>query len=171
LVVDDEELARRTLVEHLEKEPDVRVVGECANGFEAVKAVQELAPDILFLDVQMPKLDGFEVLELLDRRPAVVFVTAYDAHAIRAFAVNAVDYLLKPFSPERLKEALERAKARRGEAPREAADLSAAARGPGRHLTRIALKEGARVVVLPVERVDFVRAEDDYVVLCSGRKE
>src|SRR5262249_36002916 len=170
LVVDDEELARRTLVEHLEKEPDVRVVGECANGFEAVKAVQELAPDILFLDVQMPKLDGFEVLELLDRRPAVVFVTAYDAHAIRAFEVNAVDYLLKPFSPERLKEALERAKARRGEAPGGRKDLAAAARA-GRHLTRIALKEGARVVVLPVERLDFARAEDDYVVLSSSGKE
>jgi two-component system LytT family response regulator len=170
LVVDDEELARRTLREHLEAEPDVLVVGECANGFEALKAVQELAPDVVFLDVQMPKLDGFEVLELLEHPPAVVFVTAHDAHAIRAFEVNAVDYLLKPFSPERLREALARARAR-GRGAAHVAALSAAAREPGRHLTRLALKDGARVVVLPVERLDFARAEDDYVVLSSGGRE
>jgi two-component system, LytTR family, response regulator len=172
LVVDDEELARRALVEQLADEPDVAVVGECANGFEAVKKVAELRPDILFLDVQMPKLDGFEVLELLDARPAVIFVTAYDAHAIKAFEVNAVDYLLKPFSKERLRAALARAKERLGAPAREETGaLAASARAPGEYLTRLALKEGSKVVVLPVERVDWIRAQDDYVLLRSAGKE
>ncbi|MCL4809158.1 MAG: response regulator, partial [Thermoanaerobaculia bacterium] len=100
-VVDDEELARAVVLEHLAAHPDVTVVAECANGLEAIEAVAAHAPDLLFLDVQMPRLTGFETLELLDPRPAVVFVTAYDRHAVRAFEVNAVDYLLKPFSRER----------------------------------------------------------------------
>ena len=116
-IVDDEPLARAVMREYLAPVPDVEIVAECANGFEAVKVVSELHPDLLFLDVQMPKLDGFEVLELVGRDVAVVFVTAYDQYAIRAFDVHAVDYLLKPFSPERLGEALARARERlqRGE--------------------------------------------------------
>src|SRR6187455_2668010 len=116
-IVDDEALARAVLREYLSPMADVEIVAECANGFEAVKVVAELRPDLLFLDVQMPKLDGFEVLELVGRDVAVVFVTAFDQYAIRAFDVHAVDYLLKPFSPERLGEALARARERlkRGE--------------------------------------------------------
>src|SRR5438093_7928637 len=116
-IVDDEALARAVLREYLAAVPGVDIVAECANGFEAVKAVSELRPDLLLLDVQMPKLDGFEVLELVGRDVAVVFITAYDQYALRAFDVHAVDYLLKPFSPERLVEALDRARARlqRGE--------------------------------------------------------
>ena len=109
VIVDDEPLARGVVREFAQRQPGVEVVAECANGFEAVKAVSELHPDLLFLDVQMPKLDGFEVLELVGRDVAVVFVTAYDQYAIRAFEVHAVDYLLKPFSPERLGEALAQA--------------------------------------------------------------
>jgi len=105
-IVDDEAPARALLREYLTGHADVEVVAECANGFEAVKAVAELDPDLLLLDVQMPKLDGFEVLELIERPIAVVFVTAYDEHALRAFEVHAVDYLLKPFAPERLAHAL-----------------------------------------------------------------
>src|SRR6188472_2548900 len=118
-IVDDEDLARAVVREYLAGVADVEIVAECANGFEAVKVVSELRPDLLFLDVQMPKLDGFEVLELVGRDVAVVFVTAYDQYAIRAFEVHAVDYLLKPFSPERLGEALSRARERlrRGERP------------------------------------------------------
>src|SRR6185436_8120442 len=128
-IVDDETLARAVMREYLSPLPDVEIVAECSNGFEAVKVVAEQHPDLLFLDVQMPKLDGFEVLELVGRDVAVVFVTAYDQYAIRAFEVHAVDYLLKPFSPERLAEALTRARAPlgRGEAlPIDA--LTAAAR-------------------------------------------
>src|SRR6266853_5144927 len=113
-IVDDEALARSVAREFLSKMPDVEVVAECANGFEAVKAVSDLSPDLLLLDVQMPKLDGFEVLELVGRDVAVVFVTAYDQYALRAFDVHAVDYLLKPFSAERLAAAMERARERLG---------------------------------------------------------
>ena len=114
LLVDDEEPARRILREHLAAHPDIRILGECANGFDAVKAVAEMKPDLLFLDIQMPKLDGFEVLDLIGREIAVIFVTAYDEFALRAFEVHAVDYLLKPFSPERFAEALAQARRRIG---------------------------------------------------------
>src|SRR5918999_848339 len=112
VVVDDEPPARAVIREYLRKHPAVEIVAECGNGFDAVKAVTELSPDLLFLDVQMPKLDGFEVLELLGREVPVIFVTAYDQYAIRAFEVHAVDYLLKPFSEARFAEALTRARER-----------------------------------------------------------
>src|SRR5262250_2153691 len=109
MIIEDEELARQLLRELLKRHPEVEVVCECANGFDAVKVVPELKPDLLFLDIQMPKLDGFEVLELVGSEMAVIFVTAYDQHALRAFEVHAVDYLLKPVVPERFEAALERA--------------------------------------------------------------
>src|SRR5918992_4678471 len=112
IIVDDEPLARAVIREYLKAHPGVEVVAECGNGFEAVKAVSELSPDLMFLDVQMPKLDGFEVLELLGRDVLVIFTTAYDKYALRAFEVHAIDYLMKPFSEERFAEALSRARAR-----------------------------------------------------------
>src|SRR2546423_6052761 len=112
VIVDDEPLARAVVREYASAESEVDIVGECANGFEAVKAVAEQKPDLVLLDVQMPKLDGFEVLELLGRDQAVVFITAYDQYALRAFEVHAVDYLLKPFSAERFQEAIARARDR-----------------------------------------------------------
>jgi two-component system LytT family response regulator len=170
-VVDDEALARAVLREYLTPMEDVDVIAECANGFEAVKVVSELHPDLLFLDVQMPKLDGFEVLELVGRDVAVVFVTAYDQYALRAFEVHAVDYLLKPFSPERLTEALTRARERlrRGERLR-AQDLVAAARPQSSQAGRILVRDGSRVHVLPLEKIDYVQAQDDYVCFrCEGK--
>jgi two-component system LytT family response regulator len=144
VIVDDEELARSLLREYLAGHPEVEIVAECGNGFEAVKTIGELAPDLVFLDVQMPKLDGFEVLELLDSRPAVIFCTAYDEYALRAFEVHAVDYLLKPFGRERLAAAVARARARLAAGAGSAAPpgepagagvrlsgLAGAARGPG----------------------------------------
>lgn len=165
-IVDDEAPARSLLREYLSAFPDVEIVAECANGFEAVKAVEEAAPALLLLDVQMPGLSGFEVLELLGREVAVVFVTAYDEYALRAFDVHAVDYLLKPFSAERLGQALARARQRIGH-PRDAGAeaVAAAARPPGTWLTRIVAREGGRVHVIPVETLDFVEARDDYVCL------
>src|SRR5215471_1692411 len=111
-IVDDEELARKLLREYLSNCDDVEIAAECANGFEAVKAVTDLKPDLLLLDIQMPRLNGFEVLELVGTEVGVIFVTAYDQYALRAFDVHAIDYLLKPVSEERLREALERAKNR-----------------------------------------------------------
>jgi len=169
IIVDDEEPARLALRHDLAAAGDVEIVAECANGFEAVKAVTELGPDLLFLDVQMPKLDGFEVLDLVGRDVPVVFVTAYDEFALRAFEVHAVDYLLKPVSRERLAEALVRARARRTPRP-AAAVLRTAARPAGAPLERIVIRDGANVHVVPVDKIDYVEAQDDYVAFRTGGK-
>lgn len=171
-IVDDEQLARRVLREYVEGIPGVEVVAECANGFEAVKVVSELAPDLLLLDVQMPKLDGFEVLDLVGREVAVIFVTAYDQYALRAFEVHAVDYLLKPIAPERLTEAIERARARLGRGERPQIDgISAAARPDPGHATRVLVRDGSKVHVLPVQKIVYVQAQDDYACFaCDGKE-
>jgi two-component system LytT family response regulator len=172
VIVDDEAPARSLLREYLAAHPGVEVVGECANGFEAVKVIGEQAPDVVFLDIQMPKLDGFEVLDLLERRPAVVFVTAYDEYALKAFEVHAVDYVLKPVTRERLAESLAQARARLGAAAPtpSPATLAAAARPPGRYVERLLVKDGANVHVIPVGLVDWIEAQDDYVgIRAEGR--
>ncbi len=171
VIVDDEEPARAVLREYLGREKGVEIVAECRNGFEAVKAVNELAPDLLFLDIQMPKISGFEVLELLGKDQPVVFVTAFDEHAIQAFEVHAVDYLLKPIAPERVAIALERARERvRRHAPMPVAELAAAGRAEGGALERVLVRQGARVHVIPADRLDWVEAQDDYVSLNSEGK-
>src|SRR5215467_7710570 len=141
VIVDDEEPARRLLREYLAAFDDVEIAAECANGFEAVKAVTDLKPDLVLLDIQMPRLDGFEVLELIGREVGVIFVTAYDKYALRAFEVHAVDYLLKPFSSDRLREALDRARSRiqaGHHLPIE--DLTKAARPAGARSERILIR-------------------------------
>ena len=171
IVVDDEPLARAVVREYLGAHPGVEVVAECANGFEAVKAVSELAPDLMFLDVQMPKLSGFEVLELIGRSVPVVFTTAYDKYALSAFDVHAIDYLLKPFSAERFAEALTRARERL--AAREALPVEAlVADDRAKHspLERVLIRDGSRVHVLPVDAIDYVEAQDDYVAFHSEGK-
>ncbi|HEY2381223.1 MAG TPA: LytTR family DNA-binding domain-containing protein [Terriglobia bacterium] len=164
VIVDDEELARRLLREYLSAYDDVEVVAECANGFEAVKAVTDLKPDLMLLDIQMPRLDGFEVLELVGREVGVIFVTAYDQYALRAFEVHAVDYLLKPFAEDRLRAALDRARSRvAAKALVAPAQLSVMARPAGSHLERVAIRDGANVHVIPVSKIDYIEAQDDYV--------
>ena len=174
VIVEDEELARQVLREMLQSHTEIEIIGECANGFEAVKMVPELKPDLLFLDVQMPKLDGFEVLELIGDEAAIIFVTAYDEHALRAFDVHAVDYLLKPFSAQRLESALERAVRRIERKPQNqqsgAAEIAASARPPGHYAERVVVKDGARVQIISVEKLDYVEAQDDYVSLASQGK-
>ena len=170
LLVDDEDLARHALRELLKQHPEVSVVAECANGFEALKAAAEHQPDIVFLDVQMPKLTGFDVLELIEPQPAVIFVTAYDEFAMKAFEVHAVDYLLKPVGRERFEAALERAKSRIGERTPAAHELAAAARQPQQFLERLVVKDGTRVTLIPVTKLDYVEAQDDYVALASEGK-
>ncbi|HEV2425035.1 MAG TPA: LytTR family transcriptional regulator DNA-binding domain-containing protein [Terriglobia bacterium] len=179
VIVDDEELARQVLSELLRAHPEIEVVAECANGFEAVKALTELKPDLLFLDVQMPKLDGFEVLELAGPVPAVIFVTAYDQFALRAFEAHAVDYLLKPFGAGRLKTAVEHARQRLAKAPPPGAqsgpelrvyELAAAARPPEQYLERLVVRDGSKVILIPVGKLDYAEAQDDYVALCTEGK-
>jgi two-component system LytT family response regulator len=171
IVVDDEELARAVLREFLRAHADVEVLAECANGFEAVKAITELEPDLVFLDIQMPKLDGFEVVELAGRRPRYIFVTAYDQYAVKAFEVHAIDYLLKPFSQQRLDEAVAHARASIGAgsppAVQQMAAEAAVRNGP---LERVLIRDGSRVHVIPVEKIDLFEAQDDYVaILSEGR--
>ncbi|HTS11065.1 MAG TPA: response regulator [Candidatus Limnocylindrales bacterium] len=174
VIVDDEELARQVLREFLAPHGDVEIAAECANGFEAVKAVAERKPDLVFLDIQMPKLDGFEVLELIGPGTAVVFVTAYDSYAIRAFEVHAVDYLLKPIGAERFEAALTRAKERlAGKLPQQTlppTELAAAARPPSQYLDRIPVRDGAKVFIIPIAKLDYAEAQDDYVALASEGK-
>ena len=150
VIVDDEDLARQVVRELLEAHPEIEIAAECANGFEAVKAVTELKPDLLFLDIQMPKLDGFEVLELIGTDMAVIFATAYDQHALRAFEVHAVDYLLKPFGAERFEQALARARQRMGAKLPPASDLKAATRAAGEFAERIVVRDGTRVHIIPI---------------------
>lgn len=174
LIVDDEALARSYLAEQLAGIDGVELVGVAGNGFEAVKLVEELAPELVFLDIQMPKLSGFEVLELLGAdAPAVVFVTAFDEYALKAFEVHAVDYLLKPVEPERLSAAIERVAERlraRAPGPR-AEELAAAARPPGRALERVLIREEGRVHVLAVGAIEYVEAQDDYLCFAAvGKK-
>jgi two-component system LytT family response regulator len=174
MIVDDEDLARQVLREFLSQHPEIEVVAECANGFQAVKCAAELEPDLLFLDIQMPKLDGFEVLELIGANRAVIFVTAYDTFAIRAFEVHAVDYLLKPVSAERFNAALQRAEERLSgktpSAPVAAMELAASARPPLQYLDRIPVRDGTSVFIIQVAKLDYAEAQDDYVALVSGGK-
>ncbi|MBN1271432.1 MAG: LytTR family transcriptional regulator DNA-binding domain-containing protein [Candidatus Aminicenantes bacterium] len=165
LIVDDEPLARESLSMALSSFEEILIIGECADGFEAVKAVQELRPDILFLDIQMPKLDGFDVVELLgEDAPYVVFVTAYDEYALKAFETHALDYLLKPVKPERFARTLEKIKKNlsSGERPNVQGLLQ-------KHqedkipLRRILVKDRMNIHVIPVEKVICFEAQDDYV--------
>ncbi len=168
VVVDDEAPARALLCEYLNGMPDVSIVGVCANGYEAVKAVSEKAPDVVLLDVQMPKLSGFEVVELLtEPRPAIVFVTAYDTYAIEAFAVHALDYLLKPVDPQRLTEAITRAGTAGAGAELSASSLRAVAQ-PAGHLDRILIRDAGQIQVIPTERLDYAESQGDYVIFVVG---
>jgi two-component system, LytTR family, response regulator len=171
VIVDDEPLARAVVREYITAHPGIEIVAECANGFEAVKAVSELSPDLVFLDVQMPKLSGFEVLELIGRQVPVVFTTAYDQYALRAFDVHAIDYLLKPFSEPRFAEALARARERL--AARDATPVDALVsetRARQTPLERVLIRDGSQVHVLPVDKIDYVEAQDDYVAFRAEGK-
>lgn len=181
LIVDDEMLARQVLRELLQSHPEIEVLAECANGFEAVKAVTEHKPDLIFLDVQMPKLTGFDVLELIEGDIAVIFTTAYDQYAMKAFEVHAVDYLLKPIGGERFESAVGRVKTRVAEkrqarqrveadaatSVQRATDLAATARPPQQYLERLVVRDGTRVTLIPTAKLDYVEAQDDYIALAS----
>ena len=179
VIADDEPLARRGIRAHLNLEKDIEIVSECRNGREAVEAIQACSPDLVFLDVQMPELDGFGVVEAVgvERMPAVIFVTAYDRHALRAFEVNALDYLLKPFDGERFAKAVQRARnqiARHGlddfsgQLQNLLADLDLL---PNRkHPRRLVIKSAGRILFIDVDEIDWVEAADNYVRLHSGKE-
>lgn len=169
IIVDDEALARGVVREYLAEHADVEIVAECANGYEAVKAIAELAPDLVFLDIQMPKLDGFEVAELAGDKARYIFATAYDQYAIKAFEFHALDYLLKPFSQQRFDQALAHARGSVGEEAAVGAMVrDAVARN--KPLCRVLIRDGARVHVIASEKIDYIEAQDDYVQIRSEGK-
>ncbi len=167
LIVDDEELARLLLKDSLKDIPEIRVTGEAANGFEALKAINEEKPDLVFLDVQMPKLTGFEMLELLEHRPEIIFVTAYDEYALKAFEQNAVDYLLKPYTTKRLRDAVDKALLRiqSGQSENAVMEMSEKLQSSEEKLERIVVKTGSKIKIIPVREIQYLQAEDDYVMI------
>jgi two-component system, LytTR family, response regulator len=169
LIIDDEFLARELVKKYLSDIDGVVILGECENGFEAIKAIQELKPDLLFLDIQMPKIDGFELLELLDPKPEIIFTTAFDQYAIKAFEMNAIDYLLKPFSKSRLEQALEKARKRISEKqlPGQLGKLQQVLDEGPKTLERVITRLGSKITVIPVEKIWYLEASDDYVMIHS----
>lgn len=173
IIIDDEKLAREIIKKYLDHHPGIEIAAECANGFEGIKKINEFKPEIIFLDIQMPKLNGFEMLELIsdtENSPAIIFTTAYDQYAIKAFEVSAVDYLLKPFSEERFNEALNKALISLNDKSKAEKNLkSLINHNPQleKYLERIVVKEGTKINIIPVEQIKWIEAQDDYIMINS----
>ncbi len=166
IIVEDEELARNLMKSFLTKNEKVEIIAECENGFEGIKAINELKPDLVFLDIQMPKITGFEMLELLDHKPQIIFATAYDEYALKAFDFNAADYLLKPYSKERLFEAVDKVAAKikkEGSVSDVAEKISSFPRED--YLDRIVVKDRHKINIIPVDQVRYIESMDDYVMI------
>lgn len=178
LIVDDEPLARERVKRYLGAEPDIEILGECANGQEAVETIEQLSPDLLFLDIQMPELDGFGVLEAIgaEKVPVIIFVTAYDKYALRAFDVHALDYLLKPFNRERFRRALARAREqfdndKQGQLDqRRLLSLLEDLKTEQKYLDRLVVRSVGRVFFLKTDEIDWIEAAGNYVRLHVGRE-
>jgi len=161
IIIDDEPLARLVIKEYLLDHPEVELVAECNDGFEGVKAITQFKPDLIFLDVQMPKINGFEMLEILSEKPKVIFTTAFDEYALKAFEANAIDYLLKPFPKERFDQALKKSTLVSNE--NQADDLNKTIhKQPDEHL-RIVVKDGTEIKIIPTAEVEILEAYDDYI--------
>ena len=169
LLIDDEPLARSVVREYLQHHPQMRIVQECNDGFEGIKAIMQHQPDLIFLDIQMPKINGFEMLELVENPPAVIFTTAYDEHAIRAFETHAVDYLLKPFSRERFDKAVCKWMGQKQvpEQPPAASLIETAALASGQN-QRIVVKITGKIKIIPVHEILYLEAADDFVKIHTG---
>lgn len=171
LIIDDESLAREIIKKYIKDNGKLELLGECSNGFDGLKKINDDRPDIIFLDIQMPKINGFELLELLDDPPVVVFTTAFDQYALRAFEVNAVDYLLKPFSSERFGEAVEKAMVylkKKSSQKEKIKGLIEHQENSVEFLNRIIIKEGSKISIVPVEDIKWFEAQDDYVMIYSA---
>lgn len=168
IIIDDENLARELIKAYLAKFEQIEVILECEDGFQGLKAIQEHKPDLIFLDVQMPKITGFEMLELIDEPPVVIFSTAFDQYAIKAFELNATDYLLKPYSEERFKEAVQKAIAKVGQSEvvkKEAEAVTDSHRDQQESIDRIVVKTGNKIQILPLDSIFHFEAQDDYVAI------
>lgn len=169
-IIDDEAPARDIIKTYLGEFPNIEIAAECRNGFEGIKAIHEINPDIVFLDIQMPKISGFEMLELLDNEPVIIFTTAFDQYAVKAFEVNAADYLLKPFSRERFGESIVKARGLLKDKSKQREVMDKLMRHHDSnmdYLERIVIKSGSRIKIIPAESVFWIEAQDDYVMIHS----
>src|SRR6187402_1877917 len=173
LIIDDEPLARMVVQEYIQQYVgQIEVLQECNDGFEGLKAIQQYQPDIIFLDVQMPKINGFEMLELVDKQPAVIFTTAFDEYAMKAFEAHAIDYLLKPFSKERFDKALQKWSQQRGQPDEKSSPqvlLNEEVRQPEER-NRVVVKEGGNIRIIPVHEIQYIEAYDDYVKIFTQKE-
>jgi len=170
IIIDDEKLARSIVFNYLKDNPDIEVIDECSNGFEGIKKINELKPDLVFLDIQMPKISGFEMLELIEKPPVIIFTTAFDQFALKAFEVNAADYLLKPFSHDRFTEGLEKALSRLKDKSGKSAIIKSLILQNDlkiEFLERVVIKDGPKISVVPVEDIRYLEAQDDYIMIHS----
>jgi two-component system LytT family response regulator len=165
IIIDDEPLARSIVKEYLQPHSDIEVVAECNDGFEGMKAIQQYEPELVFLDIQMPKINGFEMLELIENPPSVIFTTAFDEFAIKAFELNATDYLLKPFSKERFDKAVQKYQGQ-SVAQQPGSVVETAAQSPAQQ-NRIVVKDGSKIKIIPVNQVHYLEAADDYVKIVT----
>ncbi|MBN2521145.1 MAG: LytTR family transcriptional regulator DNA-binding domain-containing protein [Bacteroidales bacterium] len=166
IIVDDEQPARELIKNYLEDFPEIEIINECTDGFSALKEINQLKPDLIFLDIQMPKLTGIELLEVLDHKSLVIFTTAYDEYAIKAFEINAIDYLLKPFSKTRFAEAINKLNDRMKNLKQESKKINEfvdQTKQSIKELNRVVVKTGSKIKVIPVETINFIEAYDDYV--------
>lgn len=163
ILIDDEPLARNLTKEYLRAHPDLEILAECDNGFEGIKAIAQHKPDLIFLDIQMPKINGFEMLELLSEPPSVIFTTAFDQYALKAFDAQAIDYLLKPFSQERFDTAIQKWKGQQGEADEKARNLENTPHKFPEEQSRIVVKQGNEIKIIPTIEVFLLEANDDWI--------
>ncbi len=164
IIIDDEPLARSIVKEYLQKHPDLELITECGDGFEGVKAIQQHQPDLIFLDIQMPKINGFEMLELIEQPPNVIFTTAFDEYAIKAFEAHAIDYLLKPFNQERFDKAVAKWKEQQqSNVPVKTEELLDTASQSPSQSHRVVVKNGSKIKIIPVHDIFYLEAADDYV--------
>ena len=169
IIIDDEKLARDLIKSFLQPYENINIVAECENGFEGIKSINEHKPDLVFLDIQMPKLSGFEMLELLETHPKIIFTTAFDQYALKAFEVNAIDYLLKPFSKDRFKDALNKVldKINSSEVTHDS-NYNLSPINPDEKLSRIVVKKNNKIVIIPIDEIKYLEAQDDYVNIISS---
>jgi two-component system LytT family response regulator len=166
IIIDDETLARQITKKYLSSHSEIEIIAECSNGFDAIKKINEEKPDLIFLDIQMPKLTGFEMLELLENHPVIIFTTAYDNYAIKAFEVNAADYLLKPFPQDRFEEALKKAKINLQDKISYQHTIQNIIHHNEKKiekLERVVIKDGTKITILPLDQIRWIEAQDDYV--------
>lgn len=169
VIIDDEALARGLVREYLQAHPDIEIIQECGDGFEGLKAIQQHHPDLIFLDIQMPKINGFEMLELIEQPPAVIFTTAFDEYAIKAFEAHAIDYLLKPFSQERFDKAIQKCidQVQRGAGSQATSDLLTTVSASSAQTQRIVVKNGSKIKIIPAQDIWYIEAADDFVKICT----